>query len=149
MKAIKLLTILFFISLCTLSCSKDDATQDSVKPTPINYSPFGYFQGKYIVSNTNPVSSIKLIFVFENEGKLFVGFNETTLTNSLAGNTCKGTYTVSGNKIFGTFLKPDPIENRTYSFVGDFDPLTAKFSGTIGKNTNTTDIGTLEFDKKL
>jgi hypothetical protein len=139
MKNIKLLFALFIISILTLSCSKDD-------PAPVanNYTPFGYFQGTFNIED----DSLKLIFVFENENKLLVGFNATTLTTSSA--LLKGTYTVAGNKISGTFINPNAIPVITYNFTGDFDPKTAKYVATFtGTGTNFSNSGTIVLNKVL
>jgi hypothetical protein len=143
MKNIKLLFALFIISILTLSCSKDEPAAATVAETP-NYKPIGYFQGTFNVAD----DSLKLIFVFENENKLLVGFNATTLTTSTA--LLKGSYTVTGNKITGTFINPNAIPIITYNFTGDFDPKTAKYVATFtGTGTNFSNSGTIVLDKIL
>ncbi len=139
MKITKLFFCILIISILTLSCSKDD-------PAPVanNYSLIGYFEGKFIIED----DSLKLIFVFEKEDKLLVGFNAMTLTTSNA--LLKGSYTITGNKISGTFINPNVIPSTTYNFTGDFDPKTGKYNATFtGTGTNVSNSGTIVLNKVL
>ena len=147
MKNIKLLFALFIISILTLSCSKDNEAPIT-QPTQVSYTPIGYFQGTFSFSPISEENTLKLIFVFEKEDKLLVGFNATTLTSS--SGLIKGSYNVAGNKITGTFKVENTIPSVTYNFTGDFDPKTAKYNATFtGTGVNVSNSGTILLDKIL
>ncbi len=148
MKHFKIFSFAFLLLAITLSCSKDEPVP--VVPVATNYSPIGYFQGTINFLPSSSDNTLKLIFVFEKEDKLLVGFNIMTLTSSNNSGLLKGLYTVAGNRISGTFINPNTIPTVTYNFTGDFEPKTAKYTATFtGIGTNVSSSGTILLEKML
>jgi hypothetical protein len=140
----KIISILAF-SIFAISCSKDDSAPVTEK-TP-DYIPFGYFQGNIEFAPFTADDKFQAIFVLENNNKLLVGVNSVTLNETT--NLLKGSYTVIGNQISGSYTNTNILPPTTYRFIATYDSKTAKFSGTLGLNTNTSGLGTISFEKRI
>lgn len=127
---IKIITVLLMVF--AISCSKDDdSTKQNInEPIPTNYAAFGYFKGTINYPNEIP---IPVIFLLEENNKLVVVQTLNTVNES--NNIQKGNYTINGNVISGSYTNQNIIPPTTYNFSGNFDPKTAKISGTIGTGT--------------
>jgi hypothetical protein len=145
MKNLKTAITILLLSIFAVSCSKDDSTPVTEK-TP-DYIPFGYFQGNIEFAPFTVDDKFPAIFVLENDNKLLVGFNSVTLNQTT--NLLKGSYTVTGNQISGSYINANIIPPTTYRFIATYDSKTAKFSGTLGLNTNTSGLGTIAFEKRI
>ena len=129
MKNILKSAIFAIISTILFSCSKDNDTPNVVSPI---YEAFGYFKGTINYTNETP---IPVIFVFEDNNKLVVAQTSTTLNES--SNLQKGSYTISGNQISGSYTNQNILPPTTFNFSGTYDANKAKFTGTIGTGTIT------------
>ncbi len=131
----KKIQALFIFSLLLISCSKDNDTATS--QNTVTYAAFGYFKGAVSYPNEEP---IPLIFILEESNKLLVVQNSNTINES--NNLLKGSFTLTGNQISGSYVNANILPPTTFNFSGSFDIKTAKISGTIG-------TGILNLEKRI